>query len=195
MCARKPLLSVNDEEIVEFKVIEYMIIEFWQKRNRRIQSCWIHDPSILTESILIEPRIMSDTSTLQPADYSVVYIRAPDKLVVVNAHQPVVDVVRSSFGGQIQSQSSQSRMVTTFKLYGNPFLAKQALFSSSEDSYVIKRLLGVMIRKLQNLGWILLVASDLGQAYTNSGLFFRHVITSQEDSGALATIAPSSRDR
>ena len=28
MCARKPLLSVNDEEIVEFKVIEYMIIEF-----------------------------------------------------------------------------------------------------------------------------------------------------------------------
>ena len=138
---------------------------------------------------------MSDTSTLQPADYSVVYIRAPDKLVVVNAHQPVVDVVRSSFGGQIQGQSSQSRMVTTFKLYGNPFLAKQALFSSSEDSYVIKRLLGVMIRKLQNLGWILLVTSDLGQAYTNSGLFFRHVITSQVDNGALATIAPSSRDR
>ena len=145
---------------------------------------------------------MSDTDTsplmsdaLQPADYCVVYIRAPDKLVVVNAHQPVVEVVRSSLGGLVQGQSSQSRMVTTFKLYGNLFMANQGLFSSSEDSYTIKRLLGVMIRKLQNLGWILLVTSDLGQSYTNSGLFFRHVITSQVDNGPLVSIAPSSRDR
>ena len=138
---------------------------------------------------------MSDSSTIQPPDYSVVYIRAPDKLVVVNAHHPVVDVVRSSLGGLVQSQSSQSRMVTTFKLHGNLFRANQGLFSSSEDSYRIKRVLGVIIRRLQNIGWILLVTSDLGQTFTNSGLFFRYVLTSQEDNGPLVSIAPNSRDR
>ena len=138
---------------------------------------------------------MSDSSTIQPPDYCVVYIRAPDKLVVVNAHHPVVDVVRSSLGGLVQSQSSQSRMVTTFKLHGNLFRANQGLFNSSEDSYKIKRVLGVIIRRLQNIGWILLVTSDLGQTFTNSGLFFRHVITTMRDSGPLVIIAPSYIDK
>jgi len=133
--------------------------------------------------------------SLQPGDYCVVYMRAPDKLVVVNAHPPVLEVVRSSLGGLVQSQASQSRMVTTFKLHGNLFRANQGLFSSSEDSYRIKRVLGVIIRRLQSLGWLLLVTSDLGQELTNSGLFFRHVITDQEDRGPVVAIAPSSRDR
>ena len=132
---------------------------------------------------------------LHPPDYCAVYIRQPDLLVVVNAHLPVVEAVRSSLGEQIQSISSQSRMVTTFKLHGDLFMVNQRLFGSSEHSYRIKRTLGVIIRKLQNLGWLLLVTSDLGQMFTNSGLFFRHVITTMRDSGPLVIIAPSYTDR
>ena len=143
-------------------------------------------------------KLMLDSSlpgSLHPSDYCVVYIREPDLLVVVNAHLPVVEVVRSSLGDLIQKQSSQSRMVTTFKLHGDLFIANQRLFNNSEDSYRIKRTLGVIIRKLQNLGWILLVTSDLGQTFTNSGLFFRHVITTMRDCGLLAIIAPSYTDK
>ena len=119
---------------------------------------------------------------IQPSDYSVVYIREPDKLVVMNAHQPVVQVVRSSLGDVIQSESSQSRMAVTFKLHGYLFRAHQGIFSSSDDEYKMKRFLGVIIRKLQTIGWILVITSDLGRAWTNSGLFFRHVVTAQRDS-------------
>ena len=137
--------------------------------------------------------IAEPSGPIQPEDYTVLYIREPDELVLVNAHPPVVEVVRSSLGSLIQEESSMTRMAITFTLEHNFFTP--SLFSSSEESYRIKKILGVIIQELQNLGWLLLISSDLGQCYTHSALFFRCVVTQQLNTGPVTCIAPSSQDR
>ena len=130
---------------------------------------------------------------IQPEDYTVLYIREPDELVLMNAHPPVVQAVRSCLGDLVDDESSMSRMAITFSLVESFF--RVSLFGSSEQSYKIKRVLGEIIHKLQSMGWILLITSDLGQLSTNSGLFFRRIETPQPDHGPFICIAPSSNDK
>ena len=137
--------------------------------------------------------ITEPSGPIQPEDYTVVYIREPDELVVVNAHPPVVEVVRSSLGNLVQDESSMTRMAITFSLEHNFFTP--SLFSTAEESYKIKRILGIIIQKLQNLGWLLLITTDLAQCYTNSGLVFRRVVSEQLNTGSVTCIAPSSQDK
>lgn len=137
--------------------------------------------------------IAEPSGPIQPEDYTVVYIREPDELVVVNAHPPVVEVIRSSLGNLVQDESSMTRMAVTFSLEHNFFTP--SIFSTSEESYRIKRILGIIIQELQNLGWLLLITTDLGQRYTNSGLVFRRVVSEQLNTGPVTCIAPSSQDK
>ena len=132
---------------------------------------------------------------IQPEDYTVVYIRGPDEVVVVNAHLPVLQVVRGSLGDLIQEENSMSRMAVSFVLDYSYF--SRSLFGTSVESTIkIKRCLGVMIQGLQDLGWMLLISTDLGQVRTESGLFFRRIVTQQQlNTGPVTCIAPSSNDK
>jgi len=53
-----------------------------------------------------------------------------------------------------------------------------------------------MIQGLQDLGWMLLISTDLGQVRTESGLFFRRIVSQQQlNTGPVTCIAPSSNDK
>ena len=82
---------------------------------------------------------------IQPEDYTVLYIRVPDELVLMNAHPPVVEAIRSCLGNLIDDESSLTRMVVTFRLVESFFWVTE--FGSSENSYKIKRVLCEIIHK------------------------------------------------
>ena len=43
---------------------------------------------------------------IQPEDYTVLYIRVPDELVLMNAHPPVVQAIRSCLSNLVDDESS-----------------------------------------------------------------------------------------
>ena len=130
---------------------------------------------------------------IQPEDYTVVYIREYDEVVVVNAHPPVLQVVRASLWNLIKDEKSTSRMAVTFVLDHTYFTA--TVFDPDE-SPIVMRCLGEMIQGLQDLGWMLLINTDLGQVLTRSALFFHRIDSKQQlNTGPVACIAPSAFDK
>jgi len=131
---------------------------------------------------------------IQPEDYTVVYLRwdMRDEVIVVNAHPPVLQVVRASLGDLIEDEKSMSRMAVTFKLKGDE---DYFVFWSSESPKVM-RCLGVMIQGMQDLGWMLVISTDLGQLQSRSALFFCHVVSQEQlNTGPIACIAPSKLEK
>ena len=135
--------------------------------------------------------------TIQPEDYTVVYLRwhMCDEVVVVNAHPAVLQVVRASLGDLVEHEKSMSRMAVTFKLKKHEEYFISTLFRSSESPKMMK-CLGAMIQGLQDLGWMLVISSDLGQVQSRSALFFRRIVSQEQlNTGPIACIAPSSYDK
>lgn len=131
---------------------------------------------------------------IQPEDYTVVFIRESDEVVVVNAHPPVLQVVRASLGNLIEEEESMSRMAVTFLLDQRYFYS--SIFGESGESHIIIRCLGEMIQGLQDLGWMLLISADLGQVQSRSALFFRRIVSQQQlNTGPFACITPSLSDK
>ena len=121
-------------------------------------------------------------------------MRESDEVVVVNAHPPVLQVVRTSLGNLIEEEDSMSRMAVTFLLDQRYFYS--SIFGESGESHIIIRFLSEMIQGLQDLGWMLLISTDLGQVQSRSALFFRRIVSQQQlNTGPFACITPSLSDK
>ena len=129
---------------------------------------------------------------IEPQDYCALICREPDRLRIVNSHDEVVEVVRTSLAeaGVEASHYAKSQATSAFKISGFPFVRN---WSSEDKSVKITRALALVVEKLQALSWSLVTSTDVAKQNTNSVLFFQKIkMESPSSNGKIFTFAPSS---
>ena len=128
----------------------------------------------------------------EPSDYCALICREPDRLRIVNSHDEVVEVVRTSFAeaGVEASFYAKSQASCAFHISGFPFTRN---WDSEEKSIRISRALALVVEKLQDQSWSLVTSTDVAKTNTNSCLFFRKIkMETPSSKGRIFTFAPSS---
>ena len=128
----------------------------------------------------------------EPSDYCALICREPDRLRIVNSHDEVVEVVRTSFAeaGVEAEFYAKSQASCAFKINGFPFIRN---WDGEEKSIRISRALALVVEKLQGLSWSLVTSTDVAKRDTNSCLFFRKIkMETPTSKGRIFTFAPSS---
>ena len=127
---------------------------------------------------------------IEPRDYCALFCREPNKLRIVNSHDEIVEVVRTSFAdvGVEASFYAKSQASCAFKISGSPFTR----IEREEKSIRICRALALVVEKLQGLSWNLVTSTDVAKTNTNSCLFFRKIkMETPSLNGRIFTFAPS----
>ena len=107
---------------------------------------------------------------IEPSDYCALILRVPDRLRIINSHDEVVEVVRTSFAeAKVEALFyAKSQASCAFKMSGLPF-------AWSSETIKISGALALVVEKLQGLSWSLVTSTDVAQINTNSCLFFRKI--------------------
>ena len=135
--------------------------------------------------------------TMEPGDYSAIVCRAPDRLRIVNAHDEIVEVVRSALE-MFQVPFTfyyKSKATCAFKMQGSPFMAQGC---NQETTIEIKRVVACALKKLQEISWHVVTNTDLGKLSTNSCIFLRRILVTDQITknklsrdGNIFTFSPS----